>query len=904
MRGYPQTPLIIPLLMQSTRRSLSIGVILLLTLSCFSLFVGAQSVSVQNHPTNDDPYMYIWGSENLDDCWTNFDNLSEGSAAEGYGEILFSEGQDVIVDFSCELQSGFSEDFILEINESISIRMKFNIESGNCGGDECDLTLTLLRGDEQISQFTQPANSVNNGNDYTTDWDITVDDSIRTWSKDTRTTITISYSVPAQGGPQCQNPLPGFPGSDCSGSFRMYYSNEGGEPGDVYVDFPVYVSLTDAGSNAGKTSLGPIIFILPFIAITLLLGWVGYREGWRVESEEPFEVIAYFTLLVSLINPGRWVPLLMSGTIDFVSEWREGGALTVNKARRIGTLCLLYFAQGLPWGFASVTFAAYLVKNGTPIGDIAILFATVALPWTFKWIWGPVVDAVFIERFGPRRQWILFAQTGMALTLGSLILIPDLNAEIELVTRILFIHNIFASLQDVATDALAVEILQPDEVAKVNGFMFAAKRAGIIVGGAVLGVLVSYIDIAGVVVAQLCLLLLIIWIPLTMIEKPGVKLFPWSKVDAILVESSEGAEESEDDDDSPTPWIEEEDFRVARAVGYAVSEPRVSPAAFFAIIGLSIWFLGFAIDVFTIDWSRGADIRGVTQPVSYLILAIAILGFIAYYVMRESDEDRDLPLLPNPFNTISFLGSESSGAKTTIARTSFYLVKAFSVRSALLLIGLCLLSELYIFVGPIVIDIFINEAGWSQAKYNGIVGGIVVFGGLFGQIFGGLLGDKYGTRRVAMVGFTILALANATLAFLEPMWHKTTLMTFYLIIQAFVGGIAWICIISLSMRLTWSKVGGTQFTAYMSLFNLSGVIAYGLTGRMIEVFDYSTAIYIGAALTMITVIILVFIDEDETDRVLEGRIKDGEDWVEEDPDTDLGERPGWWSDEDLQPSTS
>ena len=93
---------------------------------------------------------------------------------------------------------------------------------------------------------------------------------------------------------------------------------------------------------------------------------------------------------------------------------------------------------------------------------------TVSLPWTFKWIWGPLVDSIYIEKYGPRRQWIVFAQTGMALTLGSLLLVPDLNGQIDLVARILFVHNIFSSLQDVATDALAVEVLEPDEVARVN----------------------------------------------------------------------------------------------------------------------------------------------------------------------------------------------------------------------------------------------------------------------------------------------------------------------------------------------------------------------------------------------------------------------------------------------------
>jgi len=895
------------MLVQSTSRSISIGVILIVTFSCFSLFVSAQSESVENHPTSEDPYMYFWGSDNLDNCWNNFDNSSENSATEGYGEILFPEGQDVSVEFSCELQSGFSEDFILEINESISIKMKFNIESGNCGGAECDLTLTLLRGEEQISQFTQSANDVNNGNDFTTDWDVVVDDSIRTWSKDTRTIITISYSVPAETGIQCNTgPLP-VPGSDCSGSFRMYYSDEGGEPGAVSVEFPIYVSITDPDANIGKTSLGPMFFIIPFLAVTLLVGWIGYREDWMTGDVPEEADESWYDALVTnafelprKMNPFIWGPLLVSLTITASKEWKKGGDLTANQTRRIVTLCIMYFAQGLPWGFASVVFAAYLVDNGTSTVEIATLFATVALPWTFKWIWGPVVDAVFIEKYGPRRQWILFAQTGMALSLGSLLFISDLNVQIELVTRILFIHNIFASLQDVATDALAVEILQPDEVAKVNGFMFAAKRGGIIVGGAALGVLISYIDIAGVIAAQLALLLIIVIIPLTLREKPGVKLFPWSKIDAILVDigDNEGIDDEVTDEDSLTPWVDELEFRVAKNVGYNVSATNVSITAFFVITGLCIWFIGFAVDVFTIDWKLGAVFNSFTSPIAYGSLGLALLLFLIQSVMKKSDDASKLPEISSPFSLLSVSG------RNTVARTSFYLVKAFSIKSALLLIGLCLLSELYVFVVPITFDIFVTEAGWSVAKYSGIVGGIVVFGAMFGQIGGGLLGDRYGTRRVAMVGFLILGLANATLAFLQPLWTNTTLMTIFLIIQAFVAGIAWICIVSLSMRLTWSKVGGTQFTAYMSLFNLSGVIAYGLTAKMISIFDYSSAIYIGAVLTMTTVIMLIFIDENETDRVLEGRIQDGEEWKEEDPDTDFGERPEWWNEEDLQPSTS
>ena len=56
--------------------------------------------------------------------------------------------------------------------------------------------------------------------------------------------------------------------------------------------------------------------------------------------------------------------------------------------------------------------------------------------------------------------------------------------------------------------------------------------------------------------------------------------------------------------------------------------------------------------------------------------------------------------------------------------------------------------------------------------------------------------------------------------------------------------------------------------------------------------DYISALYLGAALTLMTVIFLVFIDPDECDRVLEGRLGDDED---ENYGGDLGETPEtWW----------
>ena len=42
----------------------------------------------------------------------------------------------------------------------------------------------------------------------------------------------------------------------------------------------------------------------------------------------------------------------------------------------------------------------------------------------------------------------------------------------------IFLHNVFNSLQDVSVDALAVDLLPEDERGKANGLMFGSKYLG------------------------------------------------------------------------------------------------------------------------------------------------------------------------------------------------------------------------------------------------------------------------------------------------------------------------------------------------------------------------------------------------------------------------------------------
>ena len=620
-----------------------------------------------------------------------------------------------------------------------------------------------------------------------------------------------------------------------------------------------------AGAAEGLTSFGSYVFFVPFVLVLALLGYIMTTERWdrkfylglsnKAEDSDGFDIRRYNL---------RKIP----GALRSVRQsWVEDGeSLAENKVRRYVSLSILYVAQGLPSGFANVAFVAFLVTNGIAVEQIAILFATVYLPWTFKFIWGPVIDMIRFPQFGIRRPWILFAETGMIISLSTLLFVPDLVASIQLVTILLFIHNLFSSLQDVSVDALAVDILEPDEVATVNGLMFAAKRGGIIFGGAVLGMLVVPFGIKSAIMVQLPLLILIMMLPLYLRERPSNRLFPWSKQEEV--EEAWYAEiEEAIETEAPLLWEEDhpEEFRQARWVATNLYDNRISPAASILWASISfflLWGLFAILHVLTSSFTEAweftfGDLASPLKTIGMFTFLISAILLLAEWF------GANIPQIRNPL-PVSTLASE----------TAYNIVKGFSTRSSFILIFLCLLAELYLFTDPIVVDIFINEAGWSQTKYNAIVGGVVIACMMVGQIFGGMLGDRFGVREVSMIGFTLLALSNATLALLSDYWTNTNMMVAYLCLRAVINGVAWICVIAVCMRLTFSKAGGSQFTAYMSMFNLSAVMAYLFTGNMTQRFDYVTCLYIGGALTLFTVVLLWFIDPDETDRVLEGRFGD------------------------------
>ncbi len=218
--------------------------------------------------------------------------------------------------------------------------------------------------------------------------------------------------------------------------------------------------------------------------------------------------------------------------------------LAQSKWLRLIILCLLYACQGLPIGIFQVALPAWFAAEGLSVAEIGGFIAIVFLPWGFKLLAGPVMDRFSFPAMGRRRPWILLAQLGI---IGSFLLIallsPNPKDSYYLLASLGFLANFFGAAQDVAVDGMAIDILEENERAQANAYMFGGQVAGISLSGAVgSAALVGFgLSTAAFIMAFTVFLIML---PLLFLrERAGERMLPWSEGEASL-EALAGVNES------------------------------------------------------------------------------------------------------------------------------------------------------------------------------------------------------------------------------------------------------------------------------------------------------------------------------------------------------------------------
>ncbi len=428
--------------------------------------------------------------------------------------------------------------------------------------------------------------------------------------------------------------------------------------------------------------------------------------------------------------------------------------LAEHRRLRFLTLCALYFAQGVPWGFVTIALISALNERGVSQQETGALVSLSLLPWSFKIIWGPIIDSFRLQSLGQRRPWIVFAELGMAATLVGAFWIGNVTEQAALTTLglIFFTHNCFASLQDVATDALAIDLLDESERGRVNGFMWGSKLLGSSVGGAGLATVIAWWSLETAMQGMAAMVLTIVLLPLLLPERASDKRFPWSAATAAARERAR----------------------------------RVS-----------------------------------TGPLR---------------VVRE-------------------------------------LVRAFGLRTTFLA-GLMALVT-FVCEGlsvTITADLFTSEIGWAAERYGQAQGVFGTIGKLLGAIGGGLLADRFGARPITALGVAVSSSTFLTFSLSSGSWTADgyPLVLFFVALETGLA-LTSVSLFALFMKISWTTAAATQFTLYMTIFNIGNASGPMLTRLGL---GFAESYLLCAGLAMLPLTVLPFLDPEGVVRIKLADLRD------------------------------
>ena len=163
---------------------------------------------------------------------------------------------------------------------------------------------------------------------------------------------------------------------------------------------------------------------------------------------------------------------------------RPSLVLSQSRPLRYGTFFYLYVMQGIPSGFVLTAVTNYLTAEGLDARAIGTFGALVGLPWGVKFIWGPLVDRYQGSPMGRRRPWVLASQSLAFLASLGILFIDDPIVNFSLLAWAFAGHGLFASVQDISVDAMAISVVPFAERGRANAFMKIGMATGQALGAA------------------------------------------------------------------------------------------------------------------------------------------------------------------------------------------------------------------------------------------------------------------------------------------------------------------------------------------------------------------------------------------------------------------------------------
>lgn len=123
---------------------------------------------------------------------------------------------------------------------------------------------------------------------------------------------------------------------------------------------------------------------------------------------------------------------------------------------------VLGFTSGLPFFVLISLIPIWLRTNGVDLKTIGFLSA-LSLPYSLKFLWAPLCDGFFVQRFGRRKTWMLGTQMLLMIAVAAMAFFDPVR-DLSIVAAISFCIAVFSATQDIAIDAYRRELLSDQEL--------------------------------------------------------------------------------------------------------------------------------------------------------------------------------------------------------------------------------------------------------------------------------------------------------------------------------------------------------------------------------------------------------------------------------------------------------
>ncbi|KAH8260647.1 hypothetical protein KR038_011010 [Drosophila bunnanda] len=155
--------------------------------------------------------------------------------------------------------------------------------------------------------------------------------------------------------------------------------------------------------------------------------------------------------------------------------------------RNIAILLFLYILQGIPIGL--IAAIPMLLQNRGASYKQQAEFSFAYWPFSLKLLWAPIVDSLYVRRFGRRKSWLVPVQ----YLLGAFMLLLSLHVDrwlggngvepnVPLLTLLFFLLNFLAATQDIAVDGWALTMLKRCNVGYASTCNSVGQTAGYFLG--------------------------------------------------------------------------------------------------------------------------------------------------------------------------------------------------------------------------------------------------------------------------------------------------------------------------------------------------------------------------------------------------------------------------------------